>query len=133
MCTCFKVENTQNVSPSAQTLHFSACLFNSPLPKNPVCSDWSALTGLSRHHPPCFCISSACFIATTAWGDTKPCRSPGGSFQRTVSEYQLYVFLSGLSILIFLFIYLLLYYYYYLFKLKAKQTQHFRQHGIIKA
>lgn len=70
-----------------------------PLPKTPVCSDWWALTGLSRHRPPCFCISSACFIATTAWGDTKPCQSAGGSFQ---AEYQLHVFLCGLSVLIFL-------------------------------
>ena len=30
----------------------SSCLFKAPLPK--LCSDWSALTGLSRHRPPCF-------------------------------------------------------------------------------
>ena len=29
-------------------------LFKTQLPKSPVCSDWSVLTGLSRNCPPCF-------------------------------------------------------------------------------
>ena len=37
-------------------------------PESCVCSGWSALTGLSRHHPPCFCITSAgVFAVMGAW------------------------------------------------------------------
>ena len=35
-------------SCSVWILSYSACLFKNPLLKNPVCSDWSAVTGLSR-------------------------------------------------------------------------------------
>ena len=31
--------------------------FKVPLTKSSVCSDWSALIGLSRHHPSCFHIT----------------------------------------------------------------------------
>ena len=83
-----------------------------PPPQSSVCSDWSALTGLSRHHSSHFYISSgdvfcnhACVGGVADGGDctvvtSKPYRSPDSSFEGTVSEYVLYVLLSGLSILI---------------------------------
>lgn len=46
-------------SPSVWTLCFSVCLFKTPFQKTPVwLTDWSALTGLSRHCPLCICIIS---------------------------------------------------------------------------
>lgn len=63
--TCFNVYKKllkHLYFPSAWAFHFSACLFKTPFLKRPVSSDWSALTGLSRHHPLCFRISSACFV-----------------------------------------------------------------------
>lgn len=49
----------QLYSSSVCMLRFSACHFKTSLLKSSVRSDWFALTGLSRHHQPCFCISSA--------------------------------------------------------------------------
>ena len=56
-------------SPSVWMLRFSACLFKAPIPKSPLFSDWSALTGLSRQQPLYFCICSAGFSQpqVTVW------------------------------------------------------------------
>ena len=46
-------------SPSLWTLCYSSCLFKSPpFLKSLVCSDWSAVTGLSRHRPLYILVSS---------------------------------------------------------------------------
>ena len=50
----FNVYKTVAAAPLF-TLSLSACLF-----KNPVCPDWSPLSGLSRQHPLCFHIGSTC-------------------------------------------------------------------------
>lgn len=49
----------QLYSSSVCTPRLGACLFKTSLLNNSVRSDWFALTGLSRHHQPCFYISSA--------------------------------------------------------------------------
>ena len=53
-------------TPPYWTLRFSARLLRGPPPstpeKIPVCSDWSATSGLSRHHRTCFSINSAMFL-----------------------------------------------------------------------
>ena len=56
--TCFNVQKT--------SVYFRACLFKAPFQESPVCSDWSALTSLSMHHPLCFRISIICVFATMA-------------------------------------------------------------------
>lgn len=56
-------------SPSVWMLRFSACLFKPPppSPKRPSpCSDRSAVAGLRKHHPLCFCIGSVGVFATMA-------------------------------------------------------------------
>ena len=45
-------------SASVWMLCFSICPFMTPLLKCQVSSEWSALTGLSRHRPPYFCLCS---------------------------------------------------------------------------
>ena len=63
---------------SLQELRFSSCLFKAQLTKIPVCSDWSAFTGLCRHIPRCFSINSA----------TQPCDI--GTLQRFDQPSDLY-------------------------------------------
>lgn len=82
-------------------LRFSACLFKAPHPKK-VSSDWSAPTSLSRHHPYCFSLRSACGFrnhshagGSAEVGDgsvftSQPYRILDGSFEGTVSEYVLW-------------------------------------------
>ena len=43
--------------PTRECLH--ALILKQKHYLSPVCSDWPALTSLSRHRPPCVCISSA--------------------------------------------------------------------------
>lgn len=76
MFTCFCVQKIHYVchavsfySTSIHPVSESACLFKALLLTRPACSDWSALTGLSRHHPPCFCISSFCDHSRAGGGD----------------------------------------------------------------
>lgn len=49
-----------------------ASLPQAPLPKNTVCSEWAAPTGLSRHRPTHLLISSADVFATKEWLYTIP-------------------------------------------------------------
>lgn len=69
-------------SPSIWVLSFS-----------PVCSDWSAVPGLSRHHPPCVCITSAGVFATREMLGV--C---GRGRRLQVSEYEPREFVGGVSI-----------------------------------
>ena len=39
--------------PLSECFLFSSCLLNALLQNSSVCSGWSAITGLSKHHPPC--------------------------------------------------------------------------------
>ena len=50
------------------TLSVTFTVLKNFLLKSPFFSDWSAPTGLSRHHPLSFCISAAAVCTTTAKG-----------------------------------------------------------------
>ena len=57
-------------STSIHSLSECSCIssqfFKDPLPKSPVCSDWSALTGQSRHRQVHFHINTIGVFTTTA-------------------------------------------------------------------
>ena len=63
-----------------------------------LCSDWSALTGLSRHSPLCF--SSASVFAIKALTSHHMNRSPDNLFKGPVCGYGLWAFLSRINALI---------------------------------
>ncbi len=68
---CFNIKTPYSLISSAseatsgEMFRFSPVLSKAPLLKIPVCSDWSALTGLSRQTPLKVCPASSMFIASS--------------------------------------------------------------------
>ena len=104
--------------------------------KSSVCSDWSALTCLSRLCPTCVCLSSPGVFAT-CWQYvsgrsecivvTSQCyRSPNPSFEGTVSDSRVCEFFCGVILSHYLFSTKTY------FKIKEKWKSHFLQCGTFK-
>lgn len=65
---CFIVQITCLTPSAAVSLFARACICKAPHRENPVCSNWSVATDLSRHLPPWFRISCAGVCTSQPYG-----------------------------------------------------------------